>query len=151
MLNTCLYTLLNAYLLAHVFAEQSNVTESCVLLYEKGVEAYLENRFSDCVVNLEKALTKYHLYRKKLQNCRIKCKNEAELSEPLYPVDVENLLFYERAVRQTLCIIACENENPDIKENYNVNPDVESLFEDQKPYEYIHLCYYQVRNKLLQF
>lgn len=131
-------------LLTHVYSELVNNTESCVHLYEEGVEAYLENRYADCVENFEKALHKYRSYKKKLQNCRLKCKYDAELSEPLYPVDVENLLFYEKAVKQTLCIMQCKKDNPELSGIFNINPETEKLFEDQKPYEYLHLCYFKV-------
>ncbi|KAJ8923830.1 hypothetical protein NQ315_010412 [Exocentrus adspersus] len=132
-----------AFLLTHVCSEPTNTTESCVYLYENGVEAYLENRFADCVDFFEKALQKYRSYKKKLQGCRLKCKYDAELSEPLYPVDVDNLLFYEKAVKQTLCIMRCKKEYPEHFDNFNVNPETEKLFEEQKPYEYLHICYFQ--------
>ncbi|XP_018578753.1 prolyl 3-hydroxylase 1 [Anoplophora glabripennis] len=135
-------------LLTHVHSESFNDTESCVRLYEEGVEAYLENRFVECVDNFEKALHKYRSYKKKLQNCRLKCKYDAELSEPLYPVDIENLLFYERAVKQTLCIMQCKKDNPELFGNFNVNPETEKLFEEQKPYEYLHICYFKTDNPM---
>lgn len=144
MLKKCSYGAINLLLALHLVAGQANTSESCVQLFEHGVEAYLENRFEDCVTNFEKSLDKYHAYRKRLVNCRLKCKNEAEMSEPLYHVDVENLAFYEKKVRQTLCLIKCENDSPEITENYNVNNEIEKLFEEHKPYEYLHLCYYQV-------
>ncbi|CAH1153591.1 unnamed protein product [Phaedon cochleariae] len=145
---TCilLSLVLNVYFLAPVFSDQINATDTCVQLYEKGVEAYLENNWEDCVKNFEESLEKYRRYRKILQNCRLKCKTDAELSEPLYPVDIDNLLFYERAIRQTLCIIGCENDNPEILKNYNVNAEAEKLFEEQKPYEYLHICYFQMKD-----
>lgn len=137
--------IINFFLIVHLVLGHSNSSESCVKLFEQGVEAYLENRFEECVTNFEKSIDKYRTYRKKLVNCRLKCKNEAELSDPLYHVDIENLSFYEKAVRQTLCLIQCENESLEIMENYNVNNDIEKLFEEHKPYEYLQLCYFQVR------
>lgn len=140
-----------SFVLTHVYAEDSvfNDTESCVDLYEEGVEAYLENRWADCVENFEKALEKYRSYKKLLQGCRLKCKYEAELSEPLYPVDIDNLLFYERAVRQTLCLMQCKKESPEVFGKFNINPEIEKLFEEQKPYEYLHICYLKVKPLLI--
>jgi hypothetical protein len=128
----------------HVLAGGQNTTKSCVHLYEKGVEAYLDNRFDLCVVYFENAVQKYRDYTKKLQNCRLKCHQEAQLSEPLYPVDVDNLLFYERAVKSTLCIVKCKRAHKDTFVNSNINKEAEKLFEDKKPYEYLHICYFQV-------
>lgn len=130
--------------LAHVFANSKNITESCINLYEKGVEAYLDNRFDVCVTNLENAVEKYRVYTKKLQNCRLKCRDIADLSEPLYPVDVDNLLFYEKAIKTTLCIVKCKRKHRDVFSGFNINQQTEKLFEEQKPYEYLHICYFQV-------
>lgn len=149
MLKICSYVTVYVFLLVSFVSGQSNSSGSCVQLFEQGVEAYLENRFEDCVTHFEDSLKKYHGYRKKLLHCRLKCKNEAELSEPLYHVDIENLAFYEKAVKQTLCLIRCENENPEIIENYNVNNEIAKLFEEHKPYEYLQLCYFQVQLFLL--
>lgn len=118
--------------------------ESCAVLYKKGVDAYLENRFKDCTESLEEAVQKYRSYSKALQNCRLKCTEEAELSESLYPADIENLHFYEKTLRNTLCIIKCRKSNVHISNTSTLDPDTEQLFEDKKPYEYLHLCYFQV-------
>lgn len=148
MLKKCSYVTLTIIFILNVSAGQSNTSESaesCVKLFEQGVEAYLENRFEECVINFEKSLSKYNAYRKRLVNCRLRCKNEAELSEPLYHVDIEHLAYYEKTVRQTLCLIKCENESPEIQENFNVNNEIQKVFEEHKPYEYLQLCYFQVR------
>lgn len=128
----------------HVYTKAENITESCMYLYEKGVEAYLDNSFDSCIVYFENAIQKYRDYTKKLQNCRIKCKDEAELSEPLYPVDIEDLLFFEKAVKTTLCILKCKKAYKDTFFKFNINKETEKLFEDLKPYEYLHICYFQV-------
>lgn len=145
MLKKCSHVAIIVIFIINAVSGHANISESCVQLFEKGVEAYLENRFEDCVSNFEKSLDKYRIYRKKLVHCRLKCRNEAELSEPLYHVDIESLNFYEKAVRQTLCLIQCENDGPEFKENYNVNNEIHKLFDERKPYEYLQLCYYQVR------
>lgn len=146
----CLYTtwstgIVVALLIAlcSLCTDASNATEpSCAVLYTKGVEAYLENRFEDCVVHLEAAVEKYRAYIKKLQNCRISCTEEAEQSEPLYPIDVENLRFYEKAIRNTLCLVKCGKK--DNVFGTQLNRATIQVFENRKPYEYLHICYYQV-------
>ncbi|XP_044257307.1 prolyl 3-hydroxylase 1-like [Tribolium madens] len=134
--------------ITHVHTDGENITESCMYLYEKGVEAYLDNRFNACIVHFENAIQKYRDYRKKLQNCRIMCKEEADLSEPLYPTDIDDLLFFEKAVKNTLCIMRCKKVYKDNFFKFNVNKETEKLFEDLKPYEYLHICYFQ--NKEVQ-
>lgn len=141
---TCLALLLTVFYSApHVFAKTLNTTESCAELYDKGVAAYLGNDFIGCVAYLEDALEKYRAYTRKLQNCRLRCANDVELAEPLYHVDIEDLGFYERAIRNTLCIMKCKNKSGAFGA-YNLDKKTESLFENRKPYEYLHLCYFQV-------
>lgn len=129
----------------HVHCDQSNLTKSCVELYEKGVESYLDNKFPECVHNLENAVIKYHQYRRTLQNCRLACRREAEDAEPLYAVDVENLKFFEKTIRNTLCVIKCKDKLLEDSGKFNINEDIENLFEMRKPYEYLHICYFQMK------
>lgn len=136
-------------LVTHVISDNKNITQTCTHLYEKGVEAYLENNYPDCVTNFENALEKYRDYTKKLAECRLRCRQEAELSEPLYPVNVDNLLFFEQTVRTTLCIFVCKREFKSTFFKAYLNPETEKLFQDRKPYEYLHICYVQVGNHLM--
>lgn len=136
--------LLISSLIPHVFSENVNSTKSCEALYEEGVRAYLDNDYEKCVTRFEEAIEKYKLYNKLVQNCRLKCKDEAELTDWLYTVNIEDLRFYEKAIKNTLCIIKCKSESNFGK--YNLNSEVESLFENRKPYEYLHICYFQVSN-----
>lgn len=136
-------------LLPHVLSLTSNHNESCVVLYERGVEAYLGNDYDECVADFEGALQKYRLYKKLTNNCRLKCKQEAEMSEPMFSVNIENLLFYEKTVKTTLCIMLCKNDHRDVFENTHLNFDTELLFEDLKVYDYLHICYFQVKLLLI--
>lgn len=130
---------------AETAADATNATattESCAILYERGVEAYLDNRFEECVANLEAAVESYRAYTRKLQNCRILCKDEAENSEPLHTVNVEDLRFYEKAIRNTLCLIECQKKSRVL--DFYLNRATSDVFEERKPYEYLHICYFQV-------
>lgn len=143
--STCCVISVLVILPTNVYPNELNSTENCADLYEKGVEAYLENDFESCANYFEQALQKYHLYMDKLLYCRIKCKEEAEMSFPLFKVDIEHLMFYERAIKNTLCILKCKKRYADIFGDFNINPETEQLFDDRKPYEYLHLCYYQTK------
>ncbi|XP_031334109.1 prolyl 3-hydroxylase 1-like isoform X1 [Photinus pyralis] len=117
--------------------------EDCLISYERGVAAYLENNFEECVTQLEDGLKKYSNYTKALQSCRIKCKEDAEFADRLYPVDLEDMYFYEKAVRNTLCLMKCQKRNPVLGKSVTVTPETDQIYQDAKPYEYLHLCYYQ--------
>lgn len=145
--------LLVAFLIVSVRSEnqEKNNTESCITLYEKGVESYLENDFYGCMVNFENAIDKYRLYTKKLTNCRISCKKEMDESTNFYSYDIENLNFFEKALKNTLCIVKCKLKDSSLFGPYNINKETEKLFLDAKPYEYLHICYYQVNNFVYLF
>lgn len=115
----------------------------CLISYKRGVSAYLENNFDECVTKLEDGLKKYSNYTQALQNCRIKCKEDAELADPLYAVDLDNMHFYEKAIRNTLCLMRCRKNNVVLATSISVTPETDQIYQDAKPYEYLHLCYYQ--------
>ncbi|KAF5305804.1 hypothetical protein FQA39_LY09140 [Lamprigera yunnana] len=126
------------------FADENvDLSEECLTLYQEGVQAYLENNFEGCVTKLEEGLKYYSTFTKALKNCRLKCKQDAELADPLYSVDVEDMHYYEKTIRNTLCLIKCRKSQPGLALSSSLRPETEKIYEERKPYEYIHLCYYQ--------
>jgi hypothetical protein len=129
----------------------SGTDRACDALYRDGIEAYLEEKWQDCIDNLEHALSGYRTLKQITVNCRIKCHAEADESRTLMgPRNIDDLQFFEKMVRKTLCLLKCSRHNP--KGGLNGLPkDVEKEFEDLKPYEYLQLCYYQVSETLQLF
>ncbi|KAH1022924.1 prolyl 3-hydroxylase 2 isoform X1 [Dendroctonus ponderosae] len=128
----------------HVRLDEVKDSETVAALYEEGTQAYLEERFPVCVEKLEQALEKYRWQRRNTQNCRLKCKQESEASDTLFPVDIENLRFFEKNIKNTLCLINCKIDSNG--NNDNVDDEIQKLFEERKPYEYLHLCYFKVND-----
>ena len=56
--------------------------------------------------------------------------------------DVENLHFYERQIKKTLCLI----KECDLKSRRQVPQDVTADFDNKMPYNYMQLCYFKVRS-----
>lgn len=135
------YALITIFV-THVRPDKVKESDTVASLYEKGTEAYLEERFPECVEKIEGALSKYRSHRRNTQNCRLKCKHESEASEPLFPVNIDDLRFHEKNVRNTLCLINCKINNNG--NNDNIDEDLQKIFEEKRPYEYLHLCYYKV-------
>ncbi|KAK4871674.1 hypothetical protein RN001_015798 [Aquatica leii] len=130
--------------LQHALAkEHEEQSEQCLMLYQHGVQSYLENNFDDCINKLEEGVKKYNSYTKALQNCRLKCKEDVESVDPLYPVDIDNMYYYEKTIRNTLCLIKCRKAHPELATSPNLRPQTERIYDERKPYEYLHLCYYQ--------
>lgn len=117
---------------------------ACDALYRDGIEAYLEERWQVCIDSLEHALSEYRLLRQTAVNCRIKCHAEGDEFQTLVgPRNIDDLQFFEKMVRKTLCLLKCNRHNP--KAGLNGLPkDVEKEFEELKPYEYLQICYFQV-------
>jgi hypothetical protein len=118
--------------------------KSCDVLYRNGVEAYLDERWQDCIDSLEQAVEGFRTLKQDTVNCRTKCHVEADES-PLFmgPKEIDDLQFFEKMVRKTLCLLKCNKYNP--KGGLNALPkNVQKEFEQLRPYEYLQLCYFQV-------
>lgn len=79
--------------------------------------------------------------------CRQKCRAEAAGSAPIVAEDIEDLHFYERKVRETLCLMKCNQDYREIAGAGALKriPRVtEKKFVDHAVYEYLHICYFQV-------
>ncbi|XP_012277357.1 prolyl 3-hydroxylase 2 [Orussus abietinus] len=128
------------------FSDDDTLTE----LYDKAVQAYLEEDWARCIVRFNTALRRYKEYKKEITACRRTCRETAAGSEPIFAEDVEDLHFYEKKVRETLCLLKCNRVYHEIndrsKKNGQLPPHVEMKFVERRPYEYQNICYYQ-RNR----
>ncbi|XP_066247278.1 prolyl 3-hydroxylase 1-like [Euwallacea similis] len=140
-----LLALITILLVAHVLSDRTKPSETVASLYEEGIQAYLEERFPECVEKLEQSLKQYRWHRRNTENCRLKCRHESEASEPLFPVDVEDLRFHEKNIRNTLCLLNCKIKSNG--NNDNIDGNIEKIFSEMRPYEYLHLCYYKINDK----
>jgi len=121
--------------------------KSCDVLYREGVEAYLDERWQDCIDSFERGVSEYRTLKQNTVNCRIECHSEADESPFMGPKEIDDLQFFEKMVRNTLCLLKCSKYNP--KGGLNGLPkDVQKEFEQLRPYEYLQLCYFQVSGLL---
>lgn len=128
-------------LIAHV---EIRADVSPALLYDTGVKDYLDNNYDGCVEKLERALELYNKYSGKLRRCNLQCHAEVDYDEPLYKIDVEDLLHYERTIKNTLCLLKCKQKNNILGVWDQIDDHVIDIFEKRKPYEYLHVCYAHV-------
>lgn len=83
-------------------------------------------------------------------NCRKKCRIYAAGTAPIFPENIEDLHFYEKKVRETLCLLTCNQEYREIagsKALKMLPRDIEQKLVERRVYEYLHNCYYQVNKK----
>ena len=107
-------------------------------LYGIGTRAYLDNDWDNCITYIEKSLEKYKLFQQSTARCKLKCKEMGRNIKPIYPENIEDLHFYEKMIKNTLCLLQnCEYLKEDI------HKDVIKSFTEKEPYQYLQLCYYQ--------
>lgn len=111
--------------------------------YENGVKAYSSERWTECIKQFEESLHLYKLYKSVIVNCRQKCNNqpyESELQE-----NIGELKLYEHFFNKKDCLSKCEDQGfEDLHLQSVVEESVFYKMQARKPYEYIHLCYYQM-------
>lgn len=111
-----------------------------VQLFEEGKQDYLDESWSQCIDKMRLSSEAYKRHKKAVVRCRIGCKQEAENVEPLSRVDVEDLQFFDKKVRTTLCLLKCAKEN-------NIKFYKQTVLDEYArliPYDYMQLCYFQV-------
>lgn len=84
--------------------------------------------------------------------CRRKCKAEAAGFSPIFAEDIEDLHFYERKVRETLCLMKCNQDYREIAGAGALKrlPRItEEKLANLTIYEYLHICYFQVRKYII--
>ena len=93
----------------------------------------------------------YRYYNDIVTDCKKKCRLERPRSTALFSddesLDSSDLSFYERAVRNALCIMKCKREIFGKDRVEQVSVETIKDFEEKNPYNYLQLCHYQVRSK----
>ena len=106
----------------------------------------LENDWQSCVTNFETAIKAYKSYIKINSQCRRQCQEVSKQDLILEENSSEELLFYEKKVLITLCLLKCKFSQPDfVSADEFVHRDQLFPFETLEAYNYLQLCYYQVR------
>lgn len=111
--------------------------------YLKGIKAYKDERWSECIAQFEESLHLYKLYKSTIVNCRMKCNSQN--FEPEIKEDIGDLKAYEIFFNRKQCLLKCKEKE---FEDLNLEGDIEEAvlygMQARKPYEYLHICYYQM-------
>lgn len=95
---------------------------------------------------------RYKIYKRMVTICRRKCKAEMAGSSAIFAEDIEDLHFYERKVKETLCLMKCNQDYREIAGAGALKQlpyATEKKFVDLSIYEYLHICYFQVQKYYL--
>ena len=116
-------------------------------LYNAGVEAYLKDRWFECATHIKRALDDYKYYTENLSDCRQLCKHHS--SYDVRSVTFAELHFFDNAIRRSDCIRRCKKkrfgERPELEGTIEVRLEFEAL----KPYDYLQICAFKVKNLIL--
>ncbi|XP_054005345.1 prolyl 3-hydroxylase 1-like isoform X1 [Hylaeus anthracinus] len=126
----------------HGFAKNKTLHE----IFNDAVHAYLEEDWDRCINDFNAVSHGYNVYKRRMINCRQKCRASAAGTAPIFPENIEDLHFYEKKVKETLCLLMCNQEYREIagsKALKMLPRDTEHKLMDLVPYEYVHICYYQ--------
>ncbi|XP_046482906.1 prolyl 3-hydroxylase 1 isoform X1 [Neodiprion pinetum] len=114
-------------------------------LFETGVESYLNDDWQGCIDDFHKALNSYKMHKKTVADCRRQCRAEVNDVEPIFPYDIEDMHFFERKVRETLCLMKCKKIVRNKDNDRQLPVHVERKYIERKAYEFLHICYYKTK------
>ncbi len=112
------------------------------MLYNSGVEAYLQERWYECASFMKRALEDYKFYTENLADCRQKCKHKSNY-ETETPAFAE-LQFFDNAVKRSDCIRRCKQKRFGERPESDATTEIKVEFEGLKPYDYLQICAYKV-------
>lgn len=123
-------------------ATSADPSRSYDILYNKAVEAYLDENWEQCIASMNEAIEDYHFYNDAQIGCRLSCKKPSGEKE-VTPQHVEDLRYWETMIKQTLCILKCKKKVLQGRAEI-ISRTVSQDFESYKPYDYLQLCYFKV-------
>ncbi|CAG9117558.1 hypothetical protein JYU34_003465 [Plutella xylostella] len=114
-------------------------------LYKKGVQAYTDERWSECIVQFEEALHLYKLHKSVLNNCRTQCNVPQHTSS--IKENIDDLKIYEKYFIQRNCLNDCQDKGfNDLNLYSDIEESVLEKIQMKTPYEFLHVCYFQMNN-----
>ncbi|XP_013392935.1 prolyl 3-hydroxylase 1 isoform X3 [Lingula anatina] len=112
------------------------------MMYSAGLDAYSNQKWSDCMKFMSRAIEDYHFYTETLAECRRLC-TKANKFNTQKPVDMQ-LAIFGNYVYKSNCIRKCKmtkfKTRPD-----NYSAEVDEAFENLKPYDYYQLCAFKIQ------
>ena len=141
-----LFCVMHLLLVRCVVEEEQNFGQ----LYSTAQKAYLDNEWTNCVKYMKLAIQGYRAHRDIVVKCRRECRKmasaSAEEDKAIFVGDPE-LEFFERITKDALCLMDCKKRKTagKLARGDEIEKTVIYNFETKKTYDYLQLCYYQVR------
>lgn len=122
-------------------ASQQDLVPTFDVLFNAGVEAYLQERWQECLSSMQSAVTDYKYWHDYIIDCRLRC--QAVKEPEIDPSQNLELAFLEKTLRSSDCLRRCKKHRfPGRPES--INREVLISFENLQVYDYIQICAYKV-------
>ncbi|CAI4229484.1 unnamed protein product [Auanema sp. JU1783] len=132
------YFILALFHIPHVFCTPDQPEMTFEELYQEGKVAYTVGEWGDCIAFMRRAWEDYKYYEDELISCRKKCQTEIEKpGEDFFSQ-------YHAESERALCHLRCKRDR-----FTDMRPDLKKMttyfdFMERKPYEYLHICYWNM-------
>jgi hypothetical protein len=120
------------------------------VLYNAGIESYVEERWSECADYMLKAIKDHKTFQENLIDCRLKCESDTgTIPNYLDYDDLEarrtekELAFFELALTRSNCIRRCKKEKLSGRTD-SIDAEIMAEFGKLQPYDYLQICSYKV-------
>ena len=111
------------------------------LHYARGKLAYSEERWGDCVTELESAINQRRFWRDSQADCRLSC---AYVPEATHAKDF-GVGFQQYSILRGSCITRCiRGRLGKYWHDQRVSEELEEEFRNRIPYQYLNVAYYNV-------
>lgn len=107
-------------------------------LYDLGMDAYKEEKWSKCSEFFENAINDFHFYKTAVIDCRLKCKG----SRTGQQYDSLVTTFHE-ILQLSNCLRRCKKKKLGERAEEEISSSVDKKFEDRNPYNYLQFCYFK--------
>ncbi|XP_053383819.1 prolyl 3-hydroxylase 1-like [Mercenaria mercenaria] len=107
-------------------------------LYELGMDAYKQEKWSKCAEFFQKAIDDYHFYKNTVIDCRLKCKEDQ--SEHTF---VSFLSTLHVILESSNCLRRCKKKKLGERAEEEIEFSVDKKFEGRTPYNYMQFCYFK--------
>jgi len=114
-------------------------------LYKQGIRHYLDSKWQQCATYLQLAIEDHRWHRQGLLRCRHNCSAQAGAATLFAPSLDASQIFFERTVRNALCLIRCRKDTFKGRSNHVADISVDKDFEIRKPYDYLQLCLFKLQ------
>ncbi|CAI5448815.1 unnamed protein product [Caenorhabditis angaria] len=107
--------------------------------FKSGKVEYTEKNWPDCVAFMKRANDDFKQYQDEMIACRQKCE------KLIKPADKsEKLSMFHETSERALCIMRCKRDRLTERHPGVRKMDVYFDMMERKPYQYIHICYWQL-------